>query len=35
VIRNHWLGSPGDKVIDAAIARLLKETEEGDKKASK
>ena len=35
VIRYHWLGGPGDKVIDAAIARLLKETEEGDKQPSK
>jgi peroxiredoxin len=32
VIRHHWLGSPGEKVIDAAIAKLLKEAEEGDKK---
>jgi hypothetical protein len=35
VIRYHWLGSPGEKVIDASIAKLLKEAEDGDKKGSK
>jgi peroxiredoxin len=27
VIRHKWLGSPGDKVLDAAIERLIKEAE--------
>ena len=31
VIRYKWLGSPGEKVIDAAIEKLVKEAE-SDKK---
>ena len=31
VIRNKWLGSPGEKAIDAAIEKLIKEAE-ADKK---
>ena len=27
VIRHRWLGGPGDAVIDAAIAKLVKEAE--------
>jgi hypothetical protein len=27
VIRHKWLGSPGEKVIDAALDRLLKEAQ--------
>ncbi len=27
VIRHKWLGSPGEKVIDAAIDKLVKEAE--------
>lgn len=26
VIRHKWFGSPGDKVLDAALERLIKET---------
>lgn len=28
VIRHKWLGSPGDKVMDEAIEKLVKEAEE-------
>jgi peroxiredoxin len=35
VVRYHWLGSPGEKAIDAAIAKLIKEAEEGEKKEKK
>jgi hypothetical protein len=31
VIRHKWLGSPGDKVMDEAIEKLVKEAE-GEKK---
>jgi len=31
VIRYHWLGSPGTKVLDEAIAKLVKEAEKSDK----
>jgi hypothetical protein len=31
IIRHKWLGSPGDKVMDEAIERLVKEAE-GEKK---
>ena len=31
VIRYRWLGSPGEKVIDEALAKLLKEAEGGAK----
>jgi len=31
VIRHKWLGGPGEKVIDAAIEKLIKEAE-ADKK---
>ncbi len=27
VIRHRWYGSPGDKILDAALERLLKEAE--------
>ena len=32
VIRHKWLGSPGDKVMDEAIEKLVKEAEGGEKK---
>jgi hypothetical protein len=32
VIRYKWLGSPGEKVIDSAIDRLIKEAEADAKK---
>ena len=28
VIRHRWLGSPGDKVIDDMLAKLIKEAEQ-------
>jgi hypothetical protein len=31
IIRHKWLGSPGDKVMDEAIEKLVKEAE-GEKK---
>jgi peroxiredoxin len=31
VIRYKWLGSPGEKAIDAAIEKLLKEAQAGSK----
>jgi hypothetical protein len=34
VIRHHWLGSPGDKVLDEVLAKLIKEAE-ADAKSSK
>jgi hypothetical protein len=34
LIRYKWLGSPGEKAIDQAIEKLIKEAE-GDKSASK
>jgi hypothetical protein len=33
VIRHRWLGSPGDKKIDEALDKLIKEAEEDGKKA--
>ena len=35
VIRHKWLGSPGNKVMDEAIEKLVKEAEGGDKKEPK
>jgi peroxiredoxin len=35
VIRHKWVGSPGDKVMDEAIERLVKEAEADDTKGSK
>jgi len=32
IIRHKWLGSPGDKVMDDAIEKLVKEAEEGGEK---
>ena len=32
VIRYRWLGSPGEKVIDEALNKLIKEAEGNDKK---
>ena len=32
VIRHRWLGGPGDKVIDAALEKLLKEAKNKDSK---
>ena len=29
VIRQHWLGSPGEKAIDEALGKLIKEAEGG------
>jgi len=34
VIRYRWLGSPGEKKIDEAIEKLIKEAEEDGKKKS-
>lgn len=31
VIRHKWLGSPGEKVLDAALERLIGETERANK----
>jgi len=31
VIRHKWLGSPGDKVLDDAIEKLVREAEKGGK----
>src|SRR5262249_19119828 len=31
VIRHKWLGNPGEKVIDAALERLITETERARK----
>ena len=31
VIRNKWLGSPGDKVLDDAIDKLVREAAKGGK----
>ena|SRR5215472_13910186 len=35
VIRHKWLGSPGDKVLDEAIEKLVTNAEGGGKKGSK
>jgi hypothetical protein len=35
IIRHKWLGSPGDKVLDDSIEKLVKEAEEGAKKEGK
>jgi len=35
VIRYRWLGSPGEKKIDEALEKLLKEAEENGKKPPK
>jgi len=35
IIRHKWLGSPGDKVMDEAIEKLVAEAEGGEKKESK
>jgi hypothetical protein len=35
VIRYKWLGSPGPKKIDAAVAALIKEAEGAGKEGSK
>ena len=32
MIRYRWLGSPGEKVIDEALNKLIKEAEGNDKK---
>jgi hypothetical protein len=32
VIRYKWVGGPGERVIDAALDKLIKEAERGDKK---
>jgi hypothetical protein len=32
VIRHKWLGSPGEKTIDEALAKLIKEAAEPEKK---
>jgi peroxiredoxin len=31
IIRHHWLGSPGDKVLDEAFAKLIEEAEKDAK----
>jgi hypothetical protein len=35
VIRQKWVGAPGEKAIDAALERLIPEAEEDAKKAAK
>ena len=35
VIRHKWEGSPGDKVLDDSLEKLVKEAEEGTKKDGK
>jgi hypothetical protein len=35
VIRHKWVGSPGEKAIDAALDKLIKEAEEDGKRAPK
>ena len=35
VIREKWLGSPGDKVIDQALTKLIKEAEGEGKKTER
>jgi hypothetical protein len=35
VIRHKWLGSPGDKVLDEALDKLVKAAEQDAKKAAK
>src|SRR5262249_34758607 len=35
VIRHKWLGSPGERVLDEAIDKLVKEAENSGKKESK
>ena len=32
VIRNKWIGSPGEKVIEMALEKLIHQTEEDTKK---
>ena len=32
VIRNKWVGSPGEKAIDTALEKLIHETEDDTKK---
>ena len=33
VIRHKWVGGPGEKAIDAALDKLIKEAEVGGKKS--
>ena len=33
VIRHKWAGAPGEKVIDAALEKLIKVAEEGGKRS--
>jgi hypothetical protein len=35
VIRHKYLGSPGDKVLDEAIEKLVQEAEKDEKRASR
>jgi hypothetical protein len=35
VIRHKWVGSPGEKTLDEAIEKLVKEAEEDAKKGAK
>jgi peroxiredoxin len=35
VIRHKWMGSPGDKVLDESIEKLVKEAEDDAKKNGK
>ncbi len=35
VIRHKWLGTPGEKIIDEALDKLVKEAEEEAKKEKK
>jgi hypothetical protein len=35
VIRHRWVGGPGDRVLDEAIEKLVKEAQEDGKKKAK
>ena len=35
VIRHKWVGSPGEKGIEAALEKLIKEVEENEKSTRK
>jgi hypothetical protein len=35
IIRHKWVGGPGEKAIDAALDKLIKEAEAGGKNPSK
>ena len=35
IIRNKWVGSPGEKAIDTSLEKLIKELEGGEQKLMK